>query len=180
MSKARILVIDDDKSIRETLKTVLETEGYVVDTAENGEEAIEKSRTEFFNLALIDIRLPNMEGTALLTDMRQTTPKMVKIIITGYPSLENAIEAVNKGADGYVVKPFNMKNLLSMVKKHLRKQREAKKYSEEKVKEYIETRTREHESKTPKLIMKLSHMSANTTHVGTHSRLLYQFFLHNG
>jgi len=137
---------------------VLETEGYVVDTTENGEEAIEKSRTEFFNLALIDIRLPNMEGTALLTHMRETTPKMIKIIITGYPSLENAIEAINKGADGYVVKPFNMKNLLSMVKKYLRKQREAKKYSEEKVKEYIATRTREHESKTLKLIMKLGHM----------------------
>jgi DNA-binding response OmpR family regulator len=71
--------------------------------------------------------------------------------------LENAIEAINKGADGYVVKPFNMKNLLSMVKKHLRKQREAKKYSEEKVKEYIAT-GREHESKTLKLIMKLSHV----------------------
>jgi len=151
MRKARILVIDDDKSIRETLTTVLETEGYVVDTAENGEEAIEKSRTKFFNLALIDIRLPNMDGTALLTAMRETTPKMVKIIVTGYPSLENAIEAVNKGADGYVVKPFDMKKLLSMVKKHLRKQQEAKKYSEEKVKEYIETRAREHEPKTSRL-----------------------------
>jgi len=56
----------------------------------------------FYKLALVDIRLPDMDGVELLTGMKQTTPKMVKIIITGYPSLENAVEAVNRGADGYI------------------------------------------------------------------------------
>jgi len=75
---ARILVIDDDESIRKSLATVLEEEGYVVDTAENGKEAIQKSNVNFYNLALIDIQLPDMEGTRLLTAMKETTPKMVK------------------------------------------------------------------------------------------------------
>jgi len=144
--QARILVIDDDKSIRETLKAVLEEKGYIVDTAENGEGAIEKSKTKFYNLALIDIRLPDMDGVKLLTSMKETIPKMVKIILTGYPSLQNAIEAVNRGADGYVVKPFDMDNVLNTIKEHLQRQREAKKYSEEKVKEFVETRASELES----------------------------------
>jgi len=140
---ARILVIDDDESIRKTLATILEEKGYLVDTAENGEEAIRKSNVKFYNLALIDIRLPDMEGTKLLTAMKEATPKMVKIIITGYPSLQNAIEAVNKGADAYILKPFNMDSVLNTIKEHLKKQQQAKKYGEEKVAEFIETRVRE-------------------------------------
>jgi len=140
---ARILVIDDDESIRKTLATILEEEGYLVDTAENGKEAIRKSNAKFYNLALIDIRLPDIEGTKLLTAMKEATPKMVKIIITGYPSLQNAIEAVNKGADAYILKPFNMDSVLNTIKEHLKKQQQAKKYGEEKVAEFIETRVRE-------------------------------------
>jgi len=143
---ARILVIDDDESIRKTLATILEEKGYEVNTAKNGREAIRKSETKFYNLALIDIRLPDMEGTKLLTELKEGTPKMVKIIITGYPSLQNAIEAVNKGADAYVVKPFNVNSVLNTIKEHLRKQKEARKYSEEKVAEFIETRVRELEA----------------------------------
>jgi len=149
---ARILVIDDDESVRKVLATILEDEGYVVDMAENGKEAIEKSNAKFYNLALIDIRLPDMKGTKLLTAMRETTPKMVKIIITGYPSLQNAIEAVNKGADAYVLKPFDMDSVLNTIKEHLKKQQEAKKYSEEKVAEFIETRARELETISSKKV----------------------------
>lgn len=144
MSKhARILVIDDDESVRKVLVAALEHEGYVVDTAERGSEAVGKSHENFYNLALIDIRLPDMEGTRLLSEMRETVPKMVKIIITGYPSVPNAIEAVKQGADDYLVKPFNMENVLDTIKQRLRKQQEERKYSEEKVKEFIETRARE-------------------------------------
>jgi len=123
--RARILVVDDE-SIRKILKTILVEEGYVVDTAENGKEALEKSNVNFYNLALIDIRLPDMEGTELLSTMKETTPKMVKIIITGYPALQNAVEAVNKGADGYVLKPMNIDVLLATIEEHLKKQQEAK------------------------------------------------------
>jgi len=141
--KARILVIDDDEDVRKVLAVALANKGYTVDTAKDGKEAIGKSRANFFNLALVDIRLPDMEGTKLLTAMKETTPKMVHIILTGYPSLQNAIEAVNKGADGYIVKPVNMEGLLATVEEHLKGQQEARKFSEEKVVEYIETRAKE-------------------------------------
>lgn len=139
---ARILVVDDDESIRKVLKTILEGE-YAVDTAQNGKEAIEKSKVKFYNLALIDIRLPDMKGTRLLTKIKDTMPRMRKIIITGYPSLQNAIEALNKGADAYIVKPFDMGKVLQTIREQLREQRKEKKYSQQKVTEFIETRVKE-------------------------------------
>jgi DNA-binding NtrC family response regulator len=145
--RAKILIIDDDASVRKVLAMALEDDGYIVDTAENGGEAIRKSNANFYNLALIDIRLPDMEGTRLLKEMKDTVPKMVKIVVTGYPGLQNAVEAVNKGADGYIVKPFKMEDLLKTVREHLKKQEEAKKYGEEKIKEFIETRAAELERK---------------------------------
>jgi DNA-binding NtrC family response regulator len=146
---AKILVVDDDESIRKTIAMILEEKGYVVDTARCGREAIEKSRVNFYNLALIDIRLPDMEGTKLLPQLRETVPKMIKIIVTGYPSLQNAVEAVNKGADAYVMKPFDVDAVLKTIEEHLRKQQESRRYSEEKVKEFIETRARELETTPP-------------------------------
>jgi DNA-binding NtrC family response regulator len=140
---ARILVVDDDENIRKVLTTILEDEGYVVEAVENGKKAIEKTKKSFYNLALIDIRLPDMEGTELLTKMKDTTPKMRKIIITGYPTLQNAIEAVNRGADAYVLKPFDMEKVLQTIKDQLKKQEEEGQYSQEKVAEFIETRVKE-------------------------------------
>ena len=146
--KKRILVIDDDKIVLEAFRKTLELEGYSVDAVETGKEAVEKANRTPYNLALIDIRLPDMEGTQLLTAMRERVPKMVKIIVTGYPSQDNAVEAVNKGADAYITKPvLNIDEFLKTIKEHLRKQQEATKYSEEKVKEFIEARAEEHESR---------------------------------
>ena len=144
---ARILIVDDDHEILTTFSAMLRGEGYVVDTAENGRSAIEKCNADFYNLALIDIRLPDMEGTQLLTALKETTPKMVKIIVTGYPSLENAVEAVNKGADGYIIKPAQSNDLLQRLKEQLRKQQAEKEYGEQKIKGYIETRQKELDSK---------------------------------
>lgn len=141
--QARILVVDDDESIRKVLAIILEEEGYAVDTAKNGKEATQKSKTKFYNLTLIDIRLPDVEGTELLTKMRDTTPKMRKIIITGYPSLKNALEALNKGAHAYVMKPFDMPKVIEIIKEQLTKQKEEMKYDQKKVTEFIETRVKE-------------------------------------
>jgi len=137
---ARILIIDDDENIRKVLKTILEDEGYIVDTADTAKKAIERSEKAFYNLALIDVRLPDMEGIELLSKMRSTKPKMRKIIVTGYPTLQNAISAVNKGADAYVMKPFEVEKILQTIQEQLKKQAEEKSYSEEKVVEFIETR----------------------------------------
>jgi DNA-binding NtrC family response regulator len=145
--QVRILIIDDDEAIRKSLTTVLKEKGYLVDTAESGQAAIKKSEAETYDVALIDIRLPDIDGVQLLTAMKETADKMVKIIITGYPSLQNAMEAVNKGADGYIVKPVKMDELLTMIEGHLKKQRESRRYTEQKVAEFIETRAKEFESR---------------------------------
>jgi PAS domain S-box-containing protein len=147
LEQARILVIDDDVAVRESHEAMLKANGYEVDVAENGKEAIEKSNANFYNLALIDIRLPDMDGIELLTAMRETVPKTVKIIITGYPSQENAIEAINRDADGYIVKPYTLEDLLRKIKEQLQKQQEARKFSEEKMAKFIEARAEEHESR---------------------------------
>jgi DNA-binding NtrC family response regulator len=143
VERARILVVDGDESIRKVLATILEDNGYAVDTVKNGKEAVKKSKVKFYNLALIDVRLPDMEGVELLTKMKDAIPKMRKIIVTGYPSLQNAINALNKGADAYIVKPFDMDKVLQTIKEQLKKQKDEKEYNQEKVTEYIETRVRE-------------------------------------
>lgn len=138
-----ILIVDDDKTIRETFAAILEQDGYYVDTAETGAEAIEKSNNKLFDLALVDIRLPDMLGTELLGAMKETTPKMTKIILTGYPSMQNAITAVNQGADGYLLKPADVEELLKSIKKHLQRREEAATYSQLKVAEFIQTVAKE-------------------------------------
>ena len=147
---ARILIVDDDESIREVLTSILTDEGYVVEAVDTGEKAIKATHEKFYNLALIDIRLPDMEGTKLLTRLKDTVPRMRKIIITGYPTLQNAIEAVNKGADAYIIKPIDMEETLKVIREQLQKQAEEKKYSEQKIVEFIETRVKELEAKERK------------------------------
>jgi DNA-binding response OmpR family regulator len=139
--KARILIVDDDPSITEVLKLLLETRGYEVDTASTGNEAIEKSKVKIYNLAILDIKLPDMEGIKLLKAMRETTPKMVKIMLTGYPQLQNAIEALNDGADAYFVKPADPAKLLKTIEEKLLEQKEEKEFTEEKMAKFLKTRT---------------------------------------
>jgi len=144
-TKSSILIVEDDANIRETLGAILQ-KGYATDIAKNGQEAMQKSKAKFFNIALIDIKLPDMEGTKLLTTMHETSPKMVKIMITGYPSLENAVEALNLGADAYTIKPVEPGKLLALIEEKLKKQSQAEKMTEEKVTDWIKTRARKIES----------------------------------
>ena len=118
----KILIVDDDQSILQTLKLILQSEGYTVETAETGGEAIEKSKAQQYNLALLDIRLPDMEGTKLLTKMRSGIPRMRRIMVTGYSSLENALESLNNGADAYIEKPIQPRQLLNIIKDKLHEQ----------------------------------------------------------
>jgi len=111
------LIVDDDREIRNTLTTILETESYLVETAENGKKAIQMCEKTPFDVALIDVELPDIKGTELLHLLNAKQPKMVKIIITGHPSIENAAKSVNEKADGYIMKPFNVPDLLEMIKK---------------------------------------------------------------
>jgi DNA-binding NtrC family response regulator len=151
MKKASILVVDDNESILETLSAILEENGYRTDTAKNGKEAIEKAKTNFYNVALLDIKLPDIEGTKLLTKIEETTPRMVKIMITGYAALENAVEALNLGADAYIMKPVDPENLLKIMNEKLKEQRKAEKMSQKKVADWIETRARKLEKERARI-----------------------------
>jgi DNA-binding NtrC family response regulator len=114
-----ILVVDDDAGVRKTLSSILSENGYLVVTAENGKQTLKATEKEYFDAALIDVELPDIKGTELLIKLKERQPSMVRIIVTGFPSLENAIKAVNQGADAYVLKPFDVAELLEMIRKHL-------------------------------------------------------------
>ena len=139
----RILVVDDDETIRTTMKAILEDEGYIVDLAGTGKEAVQKTREKSYNVALLDIRLPDMEGVELLKLMQDSVPRTRKIMVTGYPSMQNAISALNKNADAYLLKPVDVEKLLNTVKEQLQAQDNERKFSEQKVAEFIESRVKE-------------------------------------
>lgn len=141
--RGRILVVDDDDMILESLVGILESEGYIASTARTGEEAIAKTEREFFNAMLIDIHLPDMTGIEVLSRIKETTPRMKKIIVTGFPETHTAIDAVNHKADAYLVKPFDPELLLDLIEQNLEQQEEELKYTQEKVLEYIKTRIKQ-------------------------------------
>jgi len=145
--KEKILVVDDDKLVRDSLQSLLANAGYVVDVAKSGEEAESKSALTYYNVALIDIRLPNANGIELLERLKEYVPKTRKIILTGYPDLETAIEAVNKRADGYLIKPFDPEALLKVIDDQIREQGKELKFTQEKVVEYIKSRVKQIEGK---------------------------------
>jgi diguanylate cyclase (GGDEF)-like protein/PAS domain S-box-containing protein len=119
----RILIVDDNESARRSLRFIFSKKGYEVESAETGREAIEKAQGGFFNLALLDIRLPDMEGVELLAPLKELHPDIAVILVTGYASLKTAVQALNNGASGYITKPFDMDDVLSKAKGVLEKQR---------------------------------------------------------
>ena len=151
--KPSILVIDDDEDIRKVLSEILKDNAYNADSAETGRQALRKTEEKFYNLALIDIRLPDIDGIELLTKIRETKPRMRKIIITGYPTLKNAVEALNKGADAYIMKPLDMEKVLATVEEQLEKRKEEQKMTEKQLVKYIETRVKQIEQ-SPEILEK--------------------------
>jgi len=138
----KILVIDDDPEIRCTLRALLSAEGYIVDVAETGMKAIELTQANWYNLALIDINLPDINGVELLTKLEEGSPKMRKVIVTGYPTLPNAIDALNKQADAYLIKPVELPKLFETIKTQLELQESEKTITEDKLGEFIQNRAR--------------------------------------
>ncbi len=114
-AKKSIIVIDDDKSILRTFTRILQKSGYEIDVAETGKEALEKTKNKKYDLALIDIRLPDVDGTDLLVKMQETNRNAIKIMITGFPSLETGVKALDEGADAFLVKPVKPEELLTLI-----------------------------------------------------------------
>ena len=116
--KKRILVVDDDVGILRVFKNILEKEGYVVETAETGKDALEKIKNEKFSVCLVDVRLPDMDGTDLLLKM-PNDPETIKIIVTGFSSEEVGKKAADYGADDFLVKPVRAEELIATVRDRL-------------------------------------------------------------
>ena len=115
--KANILVIDDDEAIRDSCSQVFEKDGNTVKTAKDGTEGLKLFKKEFFHVVLLDLKLPGVEGMVVLSRIKEENPETPVIIITGYASIESAVEAVKRGASDYLPKPFTSEQLRVIVKK---------------------------------------------------------------
>lgn len=101
-----VLIVEDEAIMRESLRDWLKDGGYEVDTAEEGEEALQKIERKEFSVAVLDLRLPGKDGLEVLKEATKKDPKIKGIVITAYPSVETAVEAMKMGAVDYIVKPF--------------------------------------------------------------------------
>ena len=117
--KSNILVVDDEQDIRELVSELLETQGYRVITACDGMDALEKTSSENFDLYLIDMSMPKMDGMTLLREIKKTQPLAVVVVLTGYSSIEGAVEAIHTGAYQYISKPIKSSELFELVRKAL-------------------------------------------------------------
>jgi ActR/RegA family two-component response regulator len=117
---ARILVVDDDKQVRAYLSRVLsKLGGFSVEVAETGEEALQMIETAMFDLALVDLKLPDMDGLRLITDIVNAKPQILTVLITGHGSIQSAVEATKRGASDYLTKPFDLDDMLARLRRVL-------------------------------------------------------------
>ncbi|MEW6067314.1 MAG: response regulator [Nitrospirota bacterium] len=135
-----ILIVDDDKGMCKTLSRILELDGYNVKTANTASDGIALIKKKNFTMAILDIKLPDINGVELLEIIKGINPDLNVIMMTAYASTENAIKALNKGADAFVTKPFDIEELKAVVKKSIEKQilLNEKKRLEKELKESLE------------------------------------------
>ena len=122
-NKPAVLIVDDDEGTCRTLNLLLQWKGYQPATAGTGEAALALAGERFFNVALVDIRLPDMTGTDLLAQLKKLHPDLEVLLITGYATLDSAMQAVAEGAYHYLTKPLNVDVLLAAIREALEKQR---------------------------------------------------------
>ncbi len=123
MAEGRILIIDDEDSIRDYLSMMLEREGYEVSASEDGKKALKLNSKKSYDVVITDIQLPGMSGLDILTTLRESDPTLPVIIITGHASQESAIEALNIGAFYYLLKPVSNEELKQVVRTALEMRR---------------------------------------------------------
>ena len=114
--KAKILVVEDDRALRELLQMELSRSGYKVEAAMNGMEGLSKYRDENFNVVLLDVKMPGMDGIEALRQMRAESIVPEVIMFTGHGSIETAVECIKHGAYDYLTKPVESEQLLSVLR----------------------------------------------------------------
>jgi len=119
----RILVVEDDDSTRELLTEALGRWGYESEAVVNGKQGLEKFQSRLFSVIITDIRMPGMDGLSMLRRIRKRDKKIPIIVITGYPSVDSAVDCLVEGADNYLVKPINLDDLKAKINKAFEKRR---------------------------------------------------------
>jgi response regulator RpfG family c-di-GMP phosphodiesterase len=119
----RILVVDDERVIREILADFLNMEGYVVHTVEDGVEAMKELHRRSYNLVISDLKMPNMGGLELIQKITEESLPVITVIMTGFGTVESAIEAMKRGAYDYILKPFKVEEVMHIVQRGLDRQR---------------------------------------------------------
>ena len=121
--RPRVLIVDDEKFIRDILADFLGMEGYVVRTAEDGQAALNELNLAHYDLVISDLKMPRMGGIQLLDAIGKTAPDALTVIMTGFGTVETAIDAMKRGAYDYILKPFKVEEVIHVVQRGLEKQR---------------------------------------------------------
>jgi DNA-binding NtrC family response regulator len=119
MNKNQILIIEDDRRLREVLQKILNRKGFNVDLAENGSEGLKKIKQDSFDVALTDLKMPGMDGMEVLQAIKKLSPQTYVIIMTAYGTIDSAVEAIRNGAFDYITKPFKTEEILIVLEKAL-------------------------------------------------------------
>jgi DNA-binding NtrC family response regulator len=115
MDKARILVVDDEKDFNETVVKRLNRRGFTAETALSGPEALGVLAQRDFDVALLDIMMPGMDGIEVLREMKKRHPGMEVILLTGHASVESGVQGMSMGANAYLLKPVDFEELLGAI-----------------------------------------------------------------
>ena len=126
-TKGKILVVDDELPVCKSIARALESEDYQVDMVQSGEEALERQKENQYDVLLVDLMMPGMTGMEVLEAARARQPKLIVIMITGYPTMKTADQAVKLGAFDYLPKPFTPRELRALVSRGLSGRRAADK-----------------------------------------------------
>ena len=118
-----VLIVDDEVDLRNAIVAYLTQEGYDVQAASNGEEALERVKSVPFDILVTDMKLPGIDGTTVLQEALALYPELIGIIITGYGTVESAVQAMKKGAYDYIAKPFQLVEISLVVKQALERRR---------------------------------------------------------
>ena len=134
LDEIRLLVVDDERIMREGSERILKKEGWEVSTAESGEQGLELIRQETFHILLLDLMMPGISGMDVLKEVRETQPQLHVIVVTGYATVDNAVEAMKNGAYDFIPKPFTPDQLRIVVRRVMQKitlERESERLREE-------------------------------------------------
>ena len=123
MHQRSILVVDDELLIRDLLYDFFRDQGWDISIAENGEKALEILRSKDVDLLLTDLKMPNMDGLALATEVKRSHPDIPVVIMTGFPSVDSAVTALRQKVADYIIKPFNINQLYKTVKEKIDEKR---------------------------------------------------------